>query len=96
MRQRFLEFVKQQPLDKIPNYDMRVVAQVIGIEKLVELLEVFGGTTVTFPKYVFKEMAKEYVRQHRHRTPRDLAMDTGLSQSTIYTWLRELEKQCRG
>lgn len=91
-----MEFLKEQPIDRIQNYDMRTVARIIGIEKLVELLEAFGGTTVTFPKYVFRDLAREYVRQNIHRTPRDLALDTGLSQSAIYKWLREeRKKKCR-
>ncbi len=92
MRQRFLEFVKQQPLELIDSLDMRMVAHIVGIEKMLELIDAFGGTAVTFPKYVFRRLARRYVEANLEQPTRQLAYDTGLSEAVIRRWKAEARR----
>lgn len=79
------------------NEKYRRFAEIVGIEKMIELCRIYGGTPFYFP--TLKNLIKEAVyieiveRYTNGENLRDLAVEYGISTSTIYKIIKDTLKE---
>lgn len=68
----------------MPNNDMRDVAECMGVDVAVELMENFGGQDIYIPKKPQTAIVKKYAEANPKKTVSEIARDLNLSRRTVY------------
>ena len=83
------KWYEQVPFEEF-GADFREIADIVGLEKAIELYEKFRKTTVIFSNAPFYRAKKWWIRQNRHRySPRQMAITLEVSQRFVYAALEE-------
>ena len=91
MHAKFRQFISEQmTVDDMPNQEFQIIAQHLGIEASVQILELMAGMWMSVPKTWNMKIAERYVRENYDGgNVRQLVLETGLSMTTIYKLLNE-------
>lgn len=84
---------KNQPvtIDDIPEGNMRLVADLCGLDVAVSLMQNLKGLTIAVPSNGFSEIEKKIILQEYHGNTselKQLALRLGLNEQTIRAILR--------
>lgn len=72
------------------NDDMQQIADIIGMDAFINLLDSFQGNSVYFPKTALGNTLKRFIVANRRKyTPRELSSLTGLTEVYVYEILRD-------
>lgn len=89
----FDEMVRHMEYDDLPTEDMRLVADAIGVEATVRLMEGLGGLNITVPKMWKLKLVDKYIAENSHVPVKKLARETGFTPQFIYQRIRELRRE---
>ena len=94
---KLIEMLKESITEKdIPSEDLRWVSQVIGLEATLRLILGFGGTPIYIPIAAKTHLQREYARRaFNGSNSSTLAISLGVSQRTIYDWVRERAEEAK-
>ncbi|MBX3008650.1 MAG: hypothetical protein KF816_11575 [Melioribacteraceae bacterium] len=82
-------------IKEIPNYldfftnDQKIMIEVVGIEKYMELHERFGSTSFYFSNQSMVYAKKAWAQKNRHIHYSEAARILGVSVQSIYNWREE-------
>lgn len=88
-----LDWLKEYDWKKTLEGDYRIIADKLGIDNLIKLIEVFGKTSIYFSYEPLFRLREDYIRQNKHTEAHELARFLGVSERTIYTIRRETRKK---
>ncbi|HOW51789.1 MAG TPA: Mor transcription activator family protein [bacterium] len=72
-------------LDDLPNEDLRMVAQDLGMDTALRLLRGFGGMVLSVPKTGLQKAGERYIKEFYGRlNVRQLVRETGICERQIY------------
>lgn len=83
------EIVKFMTYDDLPNEDMQLIADTIGLEATVKLMEECGGMQITIPRNFAIKAKKKYIIANQHIHARKLAVRTGTTERFVYNVLND-------
>lgn len=64
--------------------DLQFVADQCGIETVITLLKNIPGTNLYIPKIAhLKEFLERYIKENKRKSPKEIAMETNVSESFI-------------
>jgi len=75
--------------DDLPNEDMQLVADTIGLEATLKLMEECGGMQITIPKNFAVKAKRKYIIDNQHIHAKKLAIRTGTSERYVYNVLND-------
>lgn len=79
------EWIKEINYQKYLDGDLKILAEIIGIEKLCELYKHFSKTTIYFTERPIMEMKQEYIRKkYGYINEKKLARMLDVSERLIY------------
>lgn len=79
------EWYKEIDYKKYLDGDMKLLEEVIGIDKLMKLFELFSKTAIYFSEKPIMEMKQEYIRKNFGIIPqRQLARMLNVSERLVY------------
>lgn len=70
--------------DELPNNGLKEIADVIGINKVKEMLVKLPGCTFHIPKTLYKKQDSEYLNTHPNATIKEVSEALGVSVRTAY------------
>jgi Mor family transcriptional regulator len=80
------ELLENITIDDMPNQDMKLVAELCGIDVAVKLLQELGGVGIMIPKFGFRKVIQKYICDNFDGTnAKRLALELGVSLRFIYT-----------
>lgn len=80
-----MEWMKEITIQDMPNGDMRLVAELCGVEIAVKLMEQLGGVNIYIPKLLEKRLMEAYVQRHyTGSNAKELAIKMGKSVRFVY------------
>ena len=88
-------FIKWQNLDidDMPNEDLKLVAELCGVDVARSLIENLEGVTIYIPKYSYRHLIKQYIHKHFDGTnAKKLALELKISERMVYKLLKESKK----
>jgi Mor family transcriptional regulator len=90
MKKKWLQNIT---VDDMPNADMRMVAELCGVEVAIELMRHLGGINIYIPRTAEKEFLKKYVvERYNGHNAKELAIDLGISVRKVFNILNEKTK----
>ncbi|MGI6394526.1 MAG: hypothetical protein ACOX2F_07345 [bacterium] len=90
MHPKFRKFIENNmTVDDMPNDTLKMIAEHIGIEATVKLLELMQGAWMSIPRNWNQKIAKRYVRENYSGDAKAMVYETGISRSKIYEILNE-------
>lgn len=85
-----MEWIKEMDYKKHFDGDLLILLEIIGIDKLIKIYEVFGKTSIYFSEKPIMQMKREYIKRHFGLiNDRELARKLGVSQRLIYKIAKE-------
>ena len=71
-------------IDDMPNDDMRLVAETVGLEMAVTLMQHMGGITLSIPKLGMKKVAIRVIqKQYNGSNGKRLALKLGVTERFV-------------
>ena len=87
---KFRKFIENNmTVDDMPNDTLKMIAEHIGIEATVKLLELMQGAWMSIPRNWNQKIAKRYVRENYSGDAKAMVYETGISRSKIYEILNK-------
>lgn len=83
------EIIDSITYDDLPNEDMQLIADTIGLEATVKLMEECGGMQITIPKNFAIKAKRKYIIENQHIVPKKLAIRTGMTERFVYNVLND-------
>jgi hypothetical protein len=71
-------------IEDMPNEDMQLVADSIGLEATMKLMSDFQGVQLNIPKNWHIVAARRYIEANSHLSPKKLAIRCGVSSRFVY------------
>lgn len=82
------DWKKEITIKDMPNGDMRLVAELCGIDTALILMEHLGGVNIYVPKMIEKRIMATYVQRHyTGSNAKELAIRMGKSVRFVYSLL---------
>ncbi|MEG8946623.1 hypothetical protein [Rosettibacter firmus] len=79
------EWFKEIDYKKFLQGDLKLLEEIIGIDKFIELYNYFGKTSIYFSEKPLMEMKQEYIRKYfGYKNEKELARLLGVSERLIY------------
>ncbi|MEJ5351933.1 MAG: hypothetical protein WHS65_10100 [Melioribacteraceae bacterium] len=79
------EWYKEIDYKKFLDGDMKLLEEIIGIDKLMKLFEIFSKTAIYFSEKPIMEMKQEYIRKKFGSIPeKQLARLLNVSERLVY------------
>lgn len=75
----------------LPNEGLRILSDIIGINKIKVLLVKMPGTVVYIPKYFHKQIDETYLGKNFKKPIDELALMLGVSERTVYRRLKNIK-----
>ena len=69
---------------ELPNDGLRELSDVIGVNRVKEMLVKLPGCTYHVPKTLYKQEDRHYIKTHPNKTAKEIAYDLGVSLRTAY------------
>lgn len=76
--------LKKMTRAELPNDGLRELSDVIGVNRVKEMLVKLPGSTYYVPKTLYKHEDKHYIETHPDKTAKEIAYDLGVSERTAY------------
>lgn len=86
---------KDMKIDDMPNSDMRMVAEILGVKTAVELMRNFEGTTLIVPKYKKSISVSKFIIANydgKFSTVKRIVRQCGLSQRRVLEIIAQHKK----
>lgn len=78
-------WIKEIDYLKYLDKDLKILCEIVGIDKFLEIIEIFGKTTIYFTNRPIVEMKKEYIRQKFGMIGnKELAREIGVSERLVH------------
>lgn len=74
--------------DKMPNQDMKDVAECMGVVTALKLMENFGGQIIYVPRKPQTAIIKEYANENRLKTIAQIARDLNVCPNTVASHIK--------
>jgi len=78
------QIVKRFERDDLPNDELKILSDAIGINQVKALLIKCPGQRFYIPKSVYKQMDLNYIRKNPGKTPQEIAEVLGIGLRTAY------------
>lgn len=78
-----MKVLSKMTIDEMPNEDMRTVAEVLGVDVAMGLMQNFNGTRICIPKRTNIRRISTLLRT-TSLSPREIAKELGVGQRTVY------------
>lgn len=80
-----MDWIKEIDYKKFLDGDLRLLVEIVGIEKFSELYKHFAKTSIYFSEKPLMEMKQEYIRQNfGFKSEKELARMLGVSERLVY------------
>lgn len=80
-----MNWIKEIEYQKFLSGDLKILADILGIEKVMELYKVFTKTTIYFSEKPLMEMKQEYIRKYiGFKSEKEIARELGVSERLVY------------
>ena len=90
MHTKFRKYIEENiTADDMPNDTLKMIAEHIGTEATVKLLELMQGAWISIPRNWNQKIAERYVRENYNGDAKAMIYETGISRSKIYEILNE-------
>ena len=90
MHTKFRKYIEENiTADDMPNDTLKMIAEHIGTEATVKLLELMQGAWISIPRNWNQKIAERYVRENNNGDAKAMIYETGISRSKIYEILNE-------
>lgn len=76
-------------INDMPNEDLKWVASSLGLDVAKRIWKRFAGNHVACPARMSPAVAKRYIIENGHKSVHQLALETQLSERTIYRYLNQ-------
>ena len=87
---KFKQFLSDISIEDMPNGDLKMVAEICGMDVAVKLLKELGGINIYIPQNGLRAVMRRYVKkQFNGRNAKDLANELGISLTSVYRLLKE-------
>lgn len=86
------DIVQNMTKDDLPNEDMKLVCDAIGLENTIKLMDELGGCQLNVPKSWGSKAALRYIKNNMHMSAKKLAVHTDLSSGHVYQIMKEIRK----
>lgn len=88
---------KDMTVNDMPNGDMRLVAELCGIDTALLLMKHLGGVNIYVPKMIERRIMAAYVQRHYDgKNAKNLAVRMGKSIRFVYSLLQENKDKGNG
>ena len=80
------EWIKNLTVEDMPNEELKLIAEYLGIETALDLIENFPGININIPKNAFRRLMKEYIKKKYNGTRAsqiNLALECGVTAQYI-------------
>lgn len=85
------KWAKNLAADDMPTSDLRMIANLCGVEVAVKLVENLAGLPIYIPSSAVKTLQRQYIRKSFDGTSqkaKELALECGVSLAYIYNVVR--------
>ncbi|GIV45766.1 MAG: hypothetical protein KatS3mg036_0584 [Ignavibacterium sp.] len=80
-----MDWIKEIDFNKFLDGDLRLLADIVGIDKFIELYSHFAKTAIYFSEKPLMEMKQEYIRKYfGFKNEKELARMLGVSERLVY------------
>lgn len=80
-----MDWIKDIDYNKFLDGDLKLLVDIIGIDKFIELYCHFAKTAIYFSEKPLMEMKQEYIRKHfGFKNEKELARMLGVSERLVY------------
>ena len=77
-------------IDDLPTQDLKDLAEIVGINKVKEIMIRMRGTRLNIPKSYGKVFHLKYIREHFNGNNHlSIARDLGISRASVYRYIQE-------
>lgn len=85
-----IDFAAEIQIADMPSDDMRLVAEVCGLDVAVRLMQGMGGMSVYVPKNSFALVVERYLRKQKSPDFKAVALAAGVSERSVRAIWRRL------
>lgn len=91
MDQEFINVcAKYLKIEDLPNDELQILAEEIGIEAMVKMILCFSGVSIYIPKDMKKNLKKIYViNTYNGNNAKRLSLKLDISERSLYDWVSE-------
>jgi len=82
--------VKNMTEEDMPNEDMKLVCDAIGLEATIKLMDSLAGCQLNIPKGWGRVAALRYIKGNMNLSAKKLAVHTDLSSGHVYQIMKEI------
>lgn len=80
-----MDWIKEIDYSKYLDGDLKLLAEIVGIDNFIKLFKVFSKTAIYFSERPLMEMKQEYIRKHYGIiSEKELARLLGVSERLVY------------
>ncbi|AFH50748.1 Hypothetical protein IALB_3045 [Ignavibacterium album JCM 16511] len=80
-----MDWIKDIDFNKFLDGDLKLLIEIVGVEKFIELYRHFAKTAIYFSEKPLMEMKQEYIRKNfRNKSEKELARMLGVSERLVY------------
>jgi len=84
------DWIKEVEWSSILTNEMRELAEIVGIDKAIEVLEKCRKQQVYFSERPLMDLKRAYIMKHRNSIPKDLARLLNVSERYVYMVLKDM------